>query len=232
MIIEQALNEIKNYPKEASDRYYNEDGIPVPRVTEILSSMMHSDALMYWANNLGFRRIKYKTALTQAANIGTNAHNAIERFLSGKATQEDHDNVSFQAFLAWHNIFIKEGIDFEILGMEQKLTCRWFGGTYDLLVRIGGRVFLVDLKTSNYVTEKYFMQLAAYMYMLSLKGIYIDGLIVLQLSKETDSFNEYTIDLSIPGHFNFMENCTRAFLSLVYAYYNVVQVKTQFKALF
>lgn len=232
MLIEDALKEITNYPKETSERYYNEDGICVPRVTEILSSMMHSDALLYWANNLGFRKIKYKTALTQAANIGTNAHNAIERFLVGKATQEDYDNISFQAFLAWHNIFIKEGIDFEVLGMEEKLTCKWFGGTYDLLVKINGRIFLVDLKTSNHITEKYFMQLAAYIYMLALKGIFVDGTIILQLSKESDTFNEYTIDLSIPGHFTFMENCTRAFLSLVYAYYNVAQVRSQFKTLF
>ena len=29
-----------------SDTYYNSDGVPVPRVTEILSSMIHSDGLM------------------------------------------------------------------------------------------------------------------------------------------------------------------------------------------
>ena len=112
------------------------------------------------------------------------------------------------------------------------MTCKWFGGTYDLLVKINGRLFLVDFKTSNHVTEKYFLQLAAYVYMLALKGIFVEGVIVLQLSKEVSEFNEYILDFSYPNHFSFMENCTRAFLSLVYAYYNVNQIQAQFKTLF
>ena len=40
-----------------SSSYVNKFGIKVPRVTEILSAMMHSDNLMYWANNLGFKGI-------------------------------------------------------------------------------------------------------------------------------------------------------------------------------
>ena len=232
MIIEQALNEIKTYPKENSDRYYNDEGIPVPRVTQILSAMMHSDTLLYWANSLGFRRIKYRDAINEASQIGTKAHNAIERFLRDEATDEDLRNISFQAFKAWYDIFTINNISFEVIGMEQKLTCRWFGVTYDLLARIGGRIFLVDFKTSNHITEKYFLQLSAYVYMLALKGIVVEGVIVLQLSKESDCFNEYTLDFSIPSHFQFMENCTKSFLSLVYAYYNVAQVRSQFTSLF
>ena len=232
MIIEQALDEIKEYPNETSDRYYNDDGIAVPRVTEILSSMMHSDALMYWANSLGFKHIKYRTALNAAANTGTKAHNAIERFLNGKAKEEDYSNISFCAFLEWYKLVTSNGNTFEVVDMEQKLACKWFGGTYDLLVKINGRLFLVDLKTSNHVTEKYFMQLAAYVYMLALKSVYVEGVIVLQLSKEVSEFNEYILDFSYPNHFVFMENCTRAFLSLVYAYYNVNQIQAQFKTLF
>lgn len=231
MIIEEALNEITNIPNINTDRYYNDDGIPVPRVTEILSSMMHSDALMYWANNLGFKGIKYKTALNSAANIGTEAHNTIEAFLRGKLSVMETDNIPFKGFFLWYNNLVQLGYDIEIVGIEVKLTCKWFGGTYDMLIRINNKLYLVDFKTSNYVTEKYFMQLAAYRYMLLLKGININGVIVLQLDKKEPGFNEYILEFSIQEHLVFIENCTRAFLSLVYAYYNVQIVQNQYKSL-
>jgi len=204
----------------------------VPRVTEILSSMMHSDALMYWANNLGFQGIKYKTALNRAANIGTEAHNTIERFLRGKLSVMETENIPFKGFYLWYNNLIQLGYNVDIVGLEVRLSCKWFGGTYDMLIKINNKLFLVDFKTSNHVTEKYFLQLAAYRYMLALKGIFIDGVIVLQLSKDSPGYNEYLLDESIYEHKLFMENCTRTFLSLVYAYYNIYYIKKEFKALF
>jgi hypothetical protein len=231
MIIEDALGEITSYPKDLSGRYYNSEGKAVPRVTEILSSMMHNDSLMYWANSLGFKHIKYRDALNAAADIGTNAHNAIENFLSGKPNKEENIP-AFSAFMTWYNMLTNNGTSIEVLSMEQKLTCKWFGGTYDLLVKLNGRVFLVDFKTSNHITYKYFLQLAAYEYMLNQNGIFLDGFIILQLSKETDEFNEYILDMQYTEHKNFMGNCTRTFLSLVYAYYNVEEIKSQYDSIF
>lgn len=231
MVIENALNELTAINIE-SDRYYNKDGQPVPRVTEILSAMMHSDALMYWANNLGFRGIGYRSALNKASTIGTEAHNTIEKFLRGKLKADNISNTPFKGFYLWYNNLVELGYDLEIVGIEVKLTCKWFGGTYDMLMRINGRLFLIDFKTSNHVTEKYFLQLAAYRYMLKEQGIRIDGVIVLQLSKETPAYNEYLLDFSVPSHYLFIEDCTRTFLSLVYAYYNVHYIKNTFNSLF
>ena len=36
---------------------YQLDGKRVPRVTEVLSAMLHEDGLMNWANGLGKKRI-------------------------------------------------------------------------------------------------------------------------------------------------------------------------------
>ena len=70
----------------------NIKGEKVPRVTDVLSATIYSDALIYWANSLGFRRIKYKDALTSAANIGTEAHKHIEEFLKeNKVIEEKED---------------------------------------------------------------------------------------------------------------------------------------------
>ena len=232
MLIENALKEIVEFPNIDTDRYYNDDNISVPRVTDILSTMMHSDALMYWANNLGLKGIRYASVLHKASYIGTVAHNTIEEFLKGKLKVIETDNIPFKGFLLWYNNLIEYGNTLDVVGLEVKLTCKWFGGTYDMLARINNKLYLIDFKTSNHVTEKYFLQLAAYKYMLNLKGINIDGVIVLQLCKDEPGFNEYLLEFSVPEHLQFIEDCTRAFLSLVYAYYNIYFVKEQFKTLF
>ena len=55
---------------------------PVPRVTEILSDMLHEDYLMEWANNVGLYQhkshIEYRD---EATAIGTYVHESIERYI-------------------------------------------------------------------------------------------------------------------------------------------------------
>lgn len=212
--------------------YHNNDGIAVPRVTEILSTMIHSDTLMYWANSLGFKGIRYKDALNKAANTGTIAHSAIERFLKEKLLSEN--NIPFLGFMLWYNIVTKDkGINIDVIYIERKLVCNWFGGTLDALLRIGNRLYLVDFKTSNHVTYKYFLQLAAYRYMLRIvEGINIDGVIVLQLDKDEPGFNEYLLNFSIQDHLNFINHCETTFLSLVYGYINIQYAEKMFKNIF
>lgn len=225
------VNMIKDldYTPECRDHYTNQYGVPVPRVTEILSAMMHTDALMYWANNLGLKGQKYKTVLNQAANLGTEAHLAIERYLRDKLMTEN--NIPFQSFLSWYE-FVCECATVEIMMMEERLVCDYFGGTLDALYCINGKIFLVDYKTSNMVTEKYFFQLAAYKHMLAQRGIQIDGCIVLQLCKEEVGFTEYILLFEDPMHASFMDECTETFLALVYAYYRTRRTKDIYSTIF
>ena len=112
------------------------------------------------------------------------------------------------------------------------MSCEFFGGTYDALLSINGKVYLVDFKTSNHISYKYFLQIAAYRYMLQQQGIEIDGAIILQLDKKHPSFNEYIIQLNNPEHLDFINNCQECFFSLVYAFFNRLQVEKQFKTIF
>ena len=232
-LISQALDSINfSILTDTKNVNYLDDGIPVPRVTEILSKMIHRDSLMYWANSLGFRGLRYKDVLNNAANIGTMAHSAIEKFLKEKL--KTNDNIPFLGFLAWYNIVTQDiGLPIEVLLVEHKLTCKWFGGTMDALLKIGDKIYLVDFKTSNHVTFNYFLQLAAYRFMLKLReNIDIDGVIVLQLDKEEPGFNEYLLNFSIEQHSSFMAHCEETFLSLVYAYYNVEYAENLYKSIF
>ena len=226
--ISQALELVDfSLPLNKNPRYtYN--GVPVPRVTEILSKMIHSDGLMYWANSIGLKGIKYSDMLNAAADVGTNAHNAIEDFLINKLEAEN--NIPFLGFLLWYRyITTVANLPITTIYIEHRMSCKWFGGTLDALMNIGNKIFLVDFKTSNHVTFNYFLQLAAYRYMLRLEGINVDGVIVLQLDKSEPGFNEYVLDLSIPEHGEFFNNCEETFLSLVYSYYQLSRVEKAFK---
>lgn len=209
---------------------YEYNGRKIPRVTTILSAMMHADTLMYWANNLGFKGIRYKEFMTEGANIGTEAHFRIEMFLKEKL--ESEDNVPYLGFKQWWNDIISGGNTIEVVGSEIELKCPYFGGTADALVKINGGYYLIDFKTSNHVTYKYFLQLAAYQYMLSLQDIYLSGVIVLQLDKEDVGYNEYSLHYSDPSHKDFMDKCTNTFFSLVYAFYNVREGEALFNNIY
>lgn len=230
--IEKALDSMQITANSKSSTYYNQEGIKVPRVTEILDRMIHSDGLMYWANSLGMKGIRYRDFMRTAANIGTAAHNAIEKFLQEK--YQTLDNIPFLGFMMWYTLLTQEmGIPIEVIYIEHKIACTWFGGTLDALLKIGDKIYLVDFKTSNHVTFNYFLQLAAYRYMLKhIEGIDVDGVIVLQVSKEEPSFNEYLLDFSIKEHLDFMIHCETTFLSLVYAFYNVYYAEKGFKTIF
>lgn len=232
-LMEQALNSITfDIVKGKKDTRYTHNGIAIPRVTEILSKMIHKDSLMYWANALGFKGLRYRDVLNRAANLGTEAHSAIENYLREKL--EDNTNIPFLGFLSWYNTITQDiKLPIEVLKIEHRLTCKWFGGTMDALLKIGNKIYLVDFKTSNYVTSNYFLQLAAYRFMLKIQeGIDIDGVIVLQLDKDEPGFNEYLLDFSNPEHSSFMLHCEETFLSLVYAYYNVEYAEKLYKSIF
>lgn len=231
-MIELLDNSIIPNINSKSSTYHNNEGRIIPRVTEILSTMIHSDVLMYWANSLGFKGMRYKDTLNLAAKVGTAAHNAIEIFLKEKL--ETLDNIPFLGFKMWYDIItLEKGIPISIIYIEHKLVCNWFGGTLDALMRIGNKLYLVDFKTSNHVTYKYFLQLAAYRFMLRVvEGIEVDGVIVLQFDKDTPGFNEYLLDFSNIQHLEFINHCETTFLSLVYGFFNIKQAEDMYKYIF
>lgn len=208
---------------------YTYNDIPVPSVTQILSKCIAEEYLIKWANYLGFKRIKYKDQVGLAATIGTDAHNAIEAYLKDKI---ECISVPFKSFRLWWDMLCANN-EVEIIGIEEQMVLPYCSGTYDILLKINGRIFLVDLKTSNHIGYKYFIQLAAYRHMLyKTKGINIDGCLILQVDKEEPSFEEFTLDFSIPEHYQFIEHCAFTFMSLALSYYNINKAESMFKQIF
>lgn len=240
--IEKMLNKIKDIDlKIRTD--YKIDNHSVPRVTTVLSSMMHEDGLMSWANSLGFRRINYRGYLTEAANKGTYSHLAIERFLKYNEIPAMFDerypiNIApivqstFSAFYKWWEM-LNRNHKVELVFSEEKLTHPYFGGTCDCVLKIDGRYWLIDFKTSNHMNYKYTLQLGAYKYLLRhCKDIELGGCIVLILDKSTKNYYEYALDFSIKEHKDYIELCTETFLVLAVAYRLRVLGQKEYKSIF
>jgi len=233
---------LDNLNKDVIDSdHYTYNGINVPRVTHILS-LIHEEYLMKWANNIGlYQRRKYTDERDKAAYLGTQTHNGIEKYVEtgdyniGDIKDFDDTNIKkidngIKSFEMWYNDMTSHN-KIEIISMEERLTCAYCGGTLDMLCKINDVVYLVDFKTSNQIGYKYFMQLAAYRYMLKfVKGIELGGCIILQVSKKKVEYTEYTLDLLHDKfHLDFINQCETTFFSTVHTYYNRIITENMYK---
>lgn len=209
---------------------YQVDGKRVPRVTEVLSAMLHEDGLMNWSNSLGWKRISYRAFMKEAADKGTYAHLAVEKYLrNGSLDLKDlgipNDKVMstvqscMDGFVQWWRELHKKYKKIEIVFLEETMIHPYFGGTCDCLMKLDGKYWLIDFKTSNHMNFNYSLQLAAYRFLLrELKGIEISGATVLRLSKTDHCYEEYTLNFDNEDHATFICNCEQLFLTLVAAY--------------
>ncbi|WP_301214412.1 hypothetical protein [uncultured Clostridium sp.] len=225
------INFFNNAHKETPYIY---NGNSVPRVTEILSSMLHEEYIVGWSNYLGFRRTNYRDAVEEAAAKGTFTHNFIENKLKyNKDPLMDmipleikYDvEKAYNSFLYWWESI--QNHDIYILMQEMPLICPYFGGTLDLLMDIDNIKYLIDFKTSNHVSYKYYLQLSAYKYILStIYGIEVDKLMIVQFSKKEIAYTEYILDCKEDKEY--IDLCTNTFFSLLNAYYERLKCEILF----
>ena len=54
------------------------------------------------------------------------------------------------------------------------------------------------------------------------------GTVILQLSKTSPTYNEYTLDFTNPIHKKYIDDCERTFMSLLYSYYHIKYLEGEF----
>lgn len=169
--------------------YILPNGEKVSGTTTIIGRWKESGGLLQWAFKQGQSGVKslYESR-DKAADIGTAAHNMVERHINGALP--DHaieDTVkdlnlgdelaskaknAFGTYLKW-----TEQSNVKIISkyQELQLVCPTlkYGGTPDALGKIGNDFVLLDWKTSNSVYPDYLMQLAAYKHLVE-NGIRMD----------------------------------------------------------
>ena len=198
---------------------YTFDGHCVPRATTILSSTLSNEAIVFWANNLGFKGIGYRQELNRLAAIGTLTHNQIEEYL-GKGIYPEEPTPSFESFLQWWEKVNRLGKNVSVVCMEKKMACPWYGGTMDMLLDIEGFKLLVDFKTSSSVSYRYILQLTAYKNLMEVNGLGSpNGILVLQLPRDGSGYKEYSYSYRIPEHAEFLNHAEENFFQLVKSYW-------------
>jgi hypothetical protein len=169
-------------------------------------------------------------------DIGTMTHKAVEVFLThersdgsneradalkagaaeggGELSKEDSEALkkAFTAFADWW-----DGLaDKEVISTERPLYSRQlnYAGTTDIIARINGKVYMLDLKTTNSskkaplgIYAEYFMQLGAYSHAYKEEtGQEFDDCGIIRTSKDGKLTNANAVDMGITD-----EECERAF---------------------
>ena len=133
---------------------------------------------------------------TDAADLGTRVHNAIDAYIMGTAPVLDPDaQKGFNNFMSW----IKEQ-DLELIAGDTTVASvvYGYGGRLDAIARKkSGHLELLDWKTSNALRDEYPLQVAAYAQAFKeTYGLPINGATVVRFGKDkADDFEAKAINL-------------------------------------
>ena len=135
-----------------------------------------------------FKTAKEKTNKIKedAGLVGTVVHGLIEDFLKGKDIPKQSDPAvvnCWNLFLDWWN---KQ--EYEVVELEKKIYSKKYNyaGTLDLICKDKkGNLVLMDIKTSNFITFDYFLQLNAYKFAYEEEtGSKVSKSFIVKLSKK------------------------------------------------
>ena len=171
--------------------YITEAGNLVPSVTTILDCYPKSPQFYDWLKKMGEDADAIRD---EAGERGSTVHKLTEFYDEGQEVSLLNENGSLGYKLSEWAMF-ERYIDFrkrfpvEIIHTELHLSSDTLGtaGTLDRVIRFGNKVLIVDLKTSNVVSDHFWLQLAAYKKLLAevQPDLHIDGYAILHLNAKT-----------------------------------------------
>ena len=137
-----------------------------PSVTYVLSYFPKGKFFENWMKDVGHNS---DIIARKAADEGTETHEAIEKFLNGEELVwiDEYGKAKYN-LIVWQMIL--RFADFwntvkpRLIATEQHIFSDEYkyAGTIDLVVEIEGKIWLLDIKTSNSLHTSYDLQLAAY----------------------------------------------------------------------
>jgi hypothetical protein len=174
--------------------YQRSEGVYYPSVTTILQYMPKAKFFETWLKDVGHNA---DLIMRKAGKEGTQVHEAAEKLIRGEelSWMDDYGNAKYSQ-LVWEMIL--KFYEFWTTYKPEPIMCEEFvfsdkhkfAGTADLVVKLDGEIWLLDLKTSNSIHKSYDLQLAAYAKGLEeTKGIEIErtGIIWLKAHTRTAS---------------------------------------------
>lgn len=202
------------YAKQDTDK---NTGLPtyryVPSVTWVTGHYPKGIQFYQWLAKKGWdESVAIKEA---AATKGSKIHKACENLLQGEVVNMDAEYAdpktgvvapltvdeyyAIMTFAQWYKDLCSKN-EVEVLGSELVI---WndednYAGTTDLILRINGRVTVIDLKTGQNIWPEYTLQLSAYKRALDLAGTEVHDLAILQVgySRNKNGYKYTEIDYS------------------------------------
>jgi len=137
-----------------------------PSVTYVLSYFPKGKFFENWMKDVGHNS---DIIARKAADEGTETHEAIEKFLNGEELvwineygKAKYNLIVWQMILRFADFW--NTVKPRLIATEQHIFSDeyQYAGTIDLVVEIEGKIWLLDIKTSNSLHTSYDLQLAAY----------------------------------------------------------------------
>lgn len=194
----------------AHTKYYTSNGVNVPSVTTVISNNLgwNKQILINWAKKIALQQgIDSDEITKEAASIGTITHYLCECKIKNEMPDisefsKEHlkkAKFGYMAFCNWE----KDWKPTKYLHSEVKLVSEeyLFGGTIDLIAEKDNKIYLLDIKTSNYVSPEMAIQLSAYriLYEETYKQKIESGGII-KLSKDSEEYKFYPLSLEDMEH--------------------------------
>ena len=146
--------------------YQRKPDVFYPSVTYVLSSFPKGKFFENWLKDVGHSS---SYIVKKASEEGTQVHNAVEDYLAGKEiTWIDGFGNAKYSLDVWRMIlrFTQFWDEYkpELISCEEHLFSDTLkiAGTADLVVKINGEIWMLDVKTSNSIHDTYNLQLACY----------------------------------------------------------------------
>lgn len=205
---------------EENEHRYLVDGELMPSVTTVLKVLDKSNALMPWAAGQSVKRFlellarktdrdgvinltfaeaqemgdearkKYRETSSDARDIGSTVHAAIEAIMLGQTPEPVTDESvanGLIAFTAWRDSvqLVPFKVEAFVASKKHKVA-----GMVDCIGTLNGKKVVLDWKVSTGLYPEYLDQVSAYTYMLEeMLGKKLDGAAVVRFNKKDGSFN-------------------------------------------
>ena len=184
--------------KPNGNRYYEDDGVRYPSVTGILRYYPKGEGFYRWLMMVGNRANHIRDT---AGDKGHKIHKAVENYLYNKDFEYDIETTKYlEQFRKWF-----ENNNIKVIDTEKFVVNKTIGyaGTIDLILKINGQLYIVDIKSSNYLYASHRLQLSAYKHC----GYETAKLALLHLKEDSydfiDTDDNFDVFLAVKKIFDF-----------------------------
>jgi hypothetical protein len=191
--------------------YKTSNGKRVVGVTTILG-VLAKPALIHWAWDLGCKGVDYRKFRDDKADIGTLAHYLIMQHLKNEpidtsdysSKQIDQAENCILSFYEWEKAYKIEPVLIEQPLISERHK---YGGTCDLLAKVGNETWLIDFKTGKAIYEEMAIQLSAYRQLVIENNYDVSNARIVRIGRDEDEGFEVKIINNLDKQFELFKHC-------------------------